>query len=375
MTAAHETNEIDGPHEGPIKTPKQLILAVLYAFVVPIFGIILLVMYVTTGDPARRPAATRRAPQERSPSGSVRSAWSRSRTPADVASMKTGEQVFAAQCTACHADRRAQCAQARRCRRLGVRASRPASTRCSTRRSPARARCRAQGGGDFSDFEIGRAVVYMANQGGAKFPEPAGACRAAPRHRDSNDGRGRSARRRRPARRAPRRADAGSRKRRPRGGRAARVADAGATPPPLYTQVCTVCHAPGVAGAPKIGDKAAWAPRLAQGVDGLMASVVKGKGAMPPQGRHERERRRDQDRRHLDGRPGQVSGASAHESAGLAPAFLVAVLRRDAALRAALQAIAEARRQVGERDRPRAPRGRARPRRPAASMSSVWTMP
>ena len=52
MTAAHETtDEIDGPHEGPIKTPKQLILAVLYAFVVPIFGIILLVMYVD-GRPA-----------------------------------------------------------------------------------------------------------------------------------------------------------------------------------------------------------------------------------------------------------------------------------------------------------------------------------
>ena len=54
MTEAHETNEIDGPHEGPIKTPKQLILAVLYAFVVPIFGIILLVMYVTTD---KRPSA------------------------------------------------------------------------------------------------------------------------------------------------------------------------------------------------------------------------------------------------------------------------------------------------------------------------------
>ena len=48
MTEAHESNEIDGPHEGPIKTPKQLILAVLYAFVVPVFGIILLVMFVTT---------------------------------------------------------------------------------------------------------------------------------------------------------------------------------------------------------------------------------------------------------------------------------------------------------------------------------------
>jgi cytochrome c5 len=39
-----------------------------------------------------------------------------------------------------------------------------------------------------------------------------------------------------------------------------------------------------VAGAPKIGDKAAWAPRLTQGVDGLVASVVKGKNAMPPRG-------------------------------------------------------------------------------------------
>jgi cytochrome c5 len=38
---------------------------------------------------------------------------------------------------------------------------------------------------------------------------------------------------------------------------------------------------PGVANAPKLGDKAAWAPRLKLGVDGLLQSVVKGKGAMP----------------------------------------------------------------------------------------------
>jgi cytochrome c5 len=52
----------------------------------------------------------------------------------------------------------------------------------------------------------------------------------------------------------------------------------------LYKQACTVCHAAGVAGAPKLGDKAAWAPRLGAGVDGLTASVIKGKGAMPPKG-------------------------------------------------------------------------------------------
>ena len=44
------------------------------------------------------------------------------------------------------------------------------------------------------------------------------------------------------------------------------------------------CHASGVAGAPKLGDKAAWAPRLATGLDALAASVIKGKGAMPPKG-------------------------------------------------------------------------------------------
>jgi cytochrome c5 len=54
--------------------------------------------------------------------------------------------------------------------------------------------------------------------------------------------------------------------------------------PALYTSVCSVCHIAGVANAPKIGDKAAWAPRVAAGVDGLTASVIKGKGAMPPKG-------------------------------------------------------------------------------------------
>ena len=44
------------------------------------------------------------------------------------------------------------------------------------------------------------------------------------------------------------------------------------------------CHGPGVAGAPKLGDKAAWAPRLKLGVDALHASALKGKGAMPAKG-------------------------------------------------------------------------------------------
>ncbi|MBZ0125091.1 MAG: c-type cytochrome, partial [Rhodocyclaceae bacterium] len=52
----------------------------------------------------------------------------------------------------------------------------------------------------------------------------------------------------------------------------------------VYDMACVACHASGVAGAPKFGDKAAWAPRLATGLDALTTSVIKGKGAMPPKG-------------------------------------------------------------------------------------------
>src|SRR2546430_2326715 len=51
-----------------------------------------------------------------------------------------------------------------------------------------------------------------------------------------------------------------------------------------YKADCTTCHQTGVAGAPKLGDKAAWAPHLMHGTDGLLQSALKGKGAMPPKG-------------------------------------------------------------------------------------------
>jgi len=52
----------------------------------------------------------------------------------------------------------------------------------------------------------------------------------------------------------------------------------------IYEKTCAACHATGVAQAPKFGDKAAWAPRIEQGEAALLASVTKGKGAMPPKG-------------------------------------------------------------------------------------------
>jgi cytochrome c5 len=50
----------------------------------------------------------------------------------------------------------------------------------------------------------------------------------------------------------------------------------------VYESTCVACHASGVANAPKLGDKAAWGPRLAAGKDALLKSVLAGKGAMPP---------------------------------------------------------------------------------------------
>jgi len=52
----------------------------------------------------------------------------------------------------------------------------------------------------------------------------------------------------------------------------------------VYRQACAFCHDKGVAGAPKVGDVAAWSPRLAQGMDTLYAVSLRGKGAMPAKG-------------------------------------------------------------------------------------------
>lgn len=52
----------------------------------------------------------------------------------------------------------------------------------------------------------------------------------------------------------------------------------------IYQAICVVCHATGVAGAPKTGDKAAWAPRIATGIAAMLKNATNGKGAMPPRG-------------------------------------------------------------------------------------------
>jgi cytochrome c5 len=52
----------------------------------------------------------------------------------------------------------------------------------------------------------------------------------------------------------------------------------------IYNTKCMACHNTGVAGAPKLGDKDAWAPRIAAGKDAMLANAINGKNAMPPKG-------------------------------------------------------------------------------------------
>ena len=274
MSDAQNQHEHDGPHEGPIKTPKQLILAVVYAFVVPIIVIALLVEYVTSDH---RPAAgtqalTPEAVAERiQPVGMVQV-----KDASDLSTLKTGEQVFAAQCTTCHT---AGLVGAPKFGDADAWAPRIKSGYDALLHSAlaGKGNMGAQGGGDFTDLEVGRAVVYMANKAGAKFDEPkapaAGASAAAVTAAAPTAPATTAA----PATAAATTAVA-----------AAEPAktDAGGAVPALYTQLCQTCHATGVANAPKLGDKAAWAPRIAdaKNVDGLTAIAIKGKGAMPPKG-------------------------------------------------------------------------------------------
>ena len=64
----------------------------------------------------------------------------------------------------------------------------------------------------------------------------------------------------------------------------AAVDDAAKTPAQLYQGACLACHNTGAAGAPKLGDAAAWSERLSKGLDALVTSAINGIGAMPARG-------------------------------------------------------------------------------------------
>ncbi|MEO3690054.1 c-type cytochrome [Roseateles paludis] len=176
MSADHDHANHEEGHTGPIKTPKQLAWAVFFAFVVPVIIIIMLAYSVTTNTKpgAGAEAFTAEAVATRlAPVGKVAV-----KAAGDMAAMKTGEQVFQAQCSACHATGAAGAPKVGDAAAWGPRIKTGFEALLNSALKGKNA-MGAQGGGDFSDFEIGRAVVYMANQGGAKFDEPKAPAAAA----------------------------------------------------------------------------------------------------------------------------------------------------------------------------------------------------
>lgn len=171
-----DSHDQDGPHEGPIKTPKQLILAVVFSFVIPIVAIVLLVKYVTTehGQAAGSEGLGAEAVARRiQPIGSIEV-----KDASDATTLKTGEQVYAAQCSACHASGAAGAPKIGDTAAWAPRIQTGYEALLSSALK-GKGAMGAQGGGDFSDLEIGRAVVHMANASGAKFDEPKAPAAAA----------------------------------------------------------------------------------------------------------------------------------------------------------------------------------------------------
>ena len=156
-------------HEGPIKTPKQLIVAVFFAFVIPIVIIVMLANYVSSEI---KPGAGGSGLEEQAVAARIQPVGSiELKDLANPAAMKSGEQVFQAQCAACHATGAAGAPKLGDHDAWGPRVKTGFDTLVHSALK-GKGNMGPQGGGDFSDFEISRAVVYMANQGGAKFDDP-----------------------------------------------------------------------------------------------------------------------------------------------------------------------------------------------------------
>jgi cytochrome c5 len=266
MSDAHEE------HESFIKTPQQLAAVVVLSFVVFVGVAVLVAQFVLSGykgldtaNPEIIVAGIQ--PVARVELGEADSA---------AAGPKTGVQVYKAACAACHD------AGAAGAPKLGDNAS--WASRIATGLEAlvhsavnGKGAMPAKGGNAaLTEAEITRAVAYMANESGGKFAEPAmedaaPAAAAAPAPE--------------PAAAAP----APMPIEVPAIAAAAYddapvAAAAGIDGQAVYNKACAACHAMGVAGAPKFGDKGQWSARLATGLDSMVNNAIKGKGAMPAKG-------------------------------------------------------------------------------------------
>ena len=260
-------------HTGPVKTPKQLLWTVIFSFVVPVFAIIGLVMYVTSankpGAGAADESAQVAARLQKVGTVEIRDA---------NRPLKSGEEVYKAQCAACHATGAAGAPKFEDAAAWAPRIKTGLDTLVHSAIAGKGAMA-PQGGGDFDDTEIARGVVFMANAAGGKFPMPERAAAGASANADTGAAAAPATPPAAAAAPAPAAPVAAAPAAEP-----APAASASADGKGLYDKACFACHAAGVAGAPKFGDKAAWAPYISQGLDNMVKVAISGKGAMPPKG-------------------------------------------------------------------------------------------
>jgi cytochrome c5 len=261
-------------HDSPIKTPAQLITVVALSFIVPVAIIILLVTYVVGAkrEGAGASSMTPEAVAERlRPVGNVVVA---STGGGAGRGLQGGEAVYNLACGACHTPGIAGAPKTGDVAAWKPRLAQGFDTLVKHAVEGFKTMPAKGGNASLDPVEVARAVAFMGNKSGGKFTEPdaPAAAAAAPAAAPAPAA---------PPAAAPTAAAAPAAA--PAAVAAAAPADAAAGEK-VYNTFCAACHIAGVAGAPRTGDKAAWAPRLAQGVDALTQSVIKGKGVMPPKG-------------------------------------------------------------------------------------------
>jgi cytochrome c5 len=255
-------------HSSPIKTPKQLIFVVLLAFAVPIAIAGLLSQLVTSGEKgitdnsdhvlARiQPVGTVVLAEATGPKG-----------------MMTGDQVYGQVCKTCHEAGLAGAPKVGDKAAWGKVIAQGEKTAFDHAINGFKAMPPRGGNSDLTDDEVKRAVVFMASKAGANWTAPPVAATAAAAAPAAT-----------PAKAAPATAPAPAvTAAAPAAAPAAAAPAAASDGKKIYESTCVACHGAGLAGAPKFGDKAAWAPRIKTGMPTLYQTAIAGKGAMPPKG-------------------------------------------------------------------------------------------
>ncbi|MBM2770500.1 c-type cytochrome [Burkholderia anthina] len=276
----------EAPHESPVKTPGQLIAVIIASFAIPIA---LIVLFATYANHAFRSGAGTDALSDDQVAARIAPIAQVTVKDANAPrTYKTGEEVYKAVCVTCHGTGAAGAPKFGNKDDWAPRIAQGFDTLLKTALS-GKGAMPPRGGtspDDVSDYEIARAIVYMANSDGANFPEPAApAANAAPAASGAAGAAGASGADASNAQAAAAMAAIAAI---PKAGEAPAAAptsaDAASAGKALYTQVCQACHAAGVLGAPKFGSKDDWAPRLKDPMDTIYNYALHGKGAMPPKG-------------------------------------------------------------------------------------------